>query len=362
MTGCDYAGKTCIINTILHSGKNMPPRPEGTLNQKATHGLNIQFADRNQLTLALYDLPGLKRHRHLVKSYYDFTDLIIFVVSMTNPKRLLEARGLLREMIHNTTLHGVPVLVYCNKHDRKIRTNQEHIRKVFQLDDIKDRHWHIQECSALTGYGLEVGLEWACNELLKGRLAHRLRRIVTAPVTHRHGEMLRQMIADNEALNNEPMKLKNIQTKFEFISGILYGLSSLMSALEDLELPWQRTYSCSPEVAEERRRLRLEVLNYPPEGGPGVGLIGESKVETDENTPLLSAEAEQKTETNPTPPDHENNTPAPEVDELSLNAPDPGQKSSLKSPDPGQKAVEDKVERTPAPETNEETAPLLSST
>ena len=26
---------------------------------------------------------------------------------------------------------------------------------MLQLDDIKDRHWHIQECSALTGYGLE---------------------------------------------------------------------------------------------------------------------------------------------------------------------------------------------------------------
>ena len=39
---------------------------------------------------------------------------------------------------------------------RKIRTNHDHIRKVLQLDDIKDRHWHIQECSAYTGYGLEV--------------------------------------------------------------------------------------------------------------------------------------------------------------------------------------------------------------
>ena len=59
------------------------------------------------------------------------------------------------------------------------------------------------------------------------------------------------------------------QTKFEYISGILYGLSSIMSALEELDLPWQRTYRLVSDHTPlihtiDRSFLLLSCKSYTP--------------------------------------------------------------------------------------------------
>ena len=107
--------------------------------------------------------------------------------------------------------------------------------------------------------------------------------------------------------------------------------------------------------------------------------VGESKVENEledhEQAPLLRSPAEQKTQSSPNNPDTtvsdtENNPPKTvpnSTTDLPANAPDAVTKPTVKSADEkesGKQVPSDpapQLERSAAPETNEESAPLLSS-
>ena len=43
--------------------------------------------------------------------------------------------------------------------------NEEEIKKILALDEIKTRHWGIIPCSAKTGEGLLEGIDWVVNDV-----------------------------------------------------------------------------------------------------------------------------------------------------------------------------------------------------
>ncbi|CAF1245242.1 unnamed protein product [Adineta steineri] len=57
-------------------------------------------------------------------------------------------------------LRKIPLLTYLNKIDLSNELKQEYIIKKMKLNDIKNQNWHLQPCSAYTGDGLYVGLDW----------------------------------------------------------------------------------------------------------------------------------------------------------------------------------------------------------
>ena len=56
-------------------------------------------------------------------------------------------------------------MVLANKQDLVIAASSEDIVDKLHLEAIKDRAWAIYACSALTGEGLQEGLEWLLNNL-----------------------------------------------------------------------------------------------------------------------------------------------------------------------------------------------------
>merc|ERR1712151_1108699 len=98
--------------------------------------------------------------------------------------------------------------------------------------------------------------------MLKGRLANRRRRIQMAAVTKRHTQMLHSLVKDHDY----PLKLKTIQVKFEYVSGVLYALSSLICALDENDLQWERTYLSNAAVEQERHQQRLTALGLDNPG------------------------------------------------------------------------------------------------
>lgn len=64
-------------------------------------------------------------------------------------------------------LSGVPLLVFANKQDLISAMSAAEISTALQLDNIRERTWQIQACSAKTGEGLQAGMEWLVREANK---------------------------------------------------------------------------------------------------------------------------------------------------------------------------------------------------
>lgn len=62
-------------------------------------------------------------------------------------------------LIHNDLKDAV-ILVFANKKDLPTAKNAGDLSEIFSLHEIKGHDWHIQGCCALTGEGLEEGLDW----------------------------------------------------------------------------------------------------------------------------------------------------------------------------------------------------------
>ena len=63
-------------------------------------------------------------------------------------------------------LGSVPLLVMANKQDLVSALTPAEISKELGLDDIRERTWNIQPCSAKTGEGLSEAMEWLVGEFM----------------------------------------------------------------------------------------------------------------------------------------------------------------------------------------------------
>ena len=73
----------------------------------------------------------------------------------------MEETGLeLQALIEEEKLHAIPILILANKQDLINAMTPEEITGALQLNNIRDRPWQIQACSAKTGSGLQEGIEW----------------------------------------------------------------------------------------------------------------------------------------------------------------------------------------------------------
>jgi ADP-ribosylation factor-like protein 2 len=62
-------------------------------------------------------------------------------------------------------LAGASLLVFANKQDLDGALSEKDIAQVLGLNAIKNRHWRIQSCSAVTGNGLLDGVDWVVNDI-----------------------------------------------------------------------------------------------------------------------------------------------------------------------------------------------------
>ena len=53
-----------------------------------------------------------------------------------------------------------PVLIFANKQDLDTAMDADQIKDFLKLQEIKDREWKIQACSAKTKEGLKEGIDW----------------------------------------------------------------------------------------------------------------------------------------------------------------------------------------------------------
>ena len=73
----------------------------------------------------------------------------------------------LSDLLQETKLKGVPLLVFANKQDLLNAKEAKEIVSELQLKSIRDRKWSCLECSSKNGEGVEDGLNWVMDHMPK---------------------------------------------------------------------------------------------------------------------------------------------------------------------------------------------------
>eukprot|EP00906_Rhabdomonas_costata_P002855 RCo004438 len=154
--GLDNAGKTTCLKKLSD---------EDITHISPTQGFNIKSMNHEGFKVNAWDIGGQQAIRTYWSNYFEDTDVLIYVVDAADKKRIEETGIELNKLLAEEKLAGIPVLVLANKQDLANALSPGEISEALQLPSIRDRKWHIQGCSAVTGNGLNDGMEWAIKAL-----------------------------------------------------------------------------------------------------------------------------------------------------------------------------------------------------
>lgn len=156
LLGLDNAGKTTLLKTLAS---------EDITHITPTQGFNIKSVQSQGFKLNVWDIGGQRKIRPYWRNYFENTDVLIYVIDSADRKRFEETGQELAELLEEEKLSGVPVLVFANKQDLLTAAPASEIAEGLNLHTIRDRVWQIQACSALTGEGVQDGMNWVCKNV-----------------------------------------------------------------------------------------------------------------------------------------------------------------------------------------------------
>ncbi|KAI9033952.1 P-loop containing nucleoside triphosphate hydrolase protein [Phycomyces nitens] len=131
IVGLDNAGKTTILYKLLMNQ---------VVTTTPTIGSNVEEVEYKNIKFLMW--------------------AVIMVIDSTDSNRLPVAKHELHQMMESEQLQNASLLVFANKQDVKGALSAAQISESLGLTHLKDRQWHIQACSALSGDGLFEGLDW----------------------------------------------------------------------------------------------------------------------------------------------------------------------------------------------------------
>ncbi|KAJ8266006.1 hypothetical protein GJAV_G00124830 [Gymnothorax javanicus] len=155
LLGLDNAGKTTLLKRLASEDVSMIT---------PTQGFNIKSVTSYGMKLNVWDIGGQRKIRSFWKKYLENTDLLIYVIDSTDKKRFEETGLELSELIDEENMKDVPMLIFANKQDLATALPASEIAEGLNLHTYRDRKWQIQACSALSGEGVQDGMNWiSCN-------------------------------------------------------------------------------------------------------------------------------------------------------------------------------------------------------
>ncbi|KAK1791537.1 hypothetical protein P4O66_013530 [Electrophorus voltai] len=156
LLGLDNGGKTTLLKQLAS---------EDISHITPTQGFNIKSVQSQGFKLNVWDIGGQRKIRPYWRNYFENTDILIYVIDSADRKRFEETGQELAELLDEEKLSGVPVLVFANKQDLLTAAPASEIAEGLNLHTIRDRIWQIQSCSALTGEGVQDGMNWVCKNV-----------------------------------------------------------------------------------------------------------------------------------------------------------------------------------------------------
>mmetsp|Transcript_21908 Transcript_21908/g.36677 ORF Transcript_21908/g.36677 Transcript_21908/m.36677 type:complete len:187 (-) Transcript_21908:973-1533(-) len=162
--GLDNSGKT----TLIH---HMKPKKATTTEITPTVGFQVEEFSKNNINFTVYDMSGQGRYRSLWEHYYSEVEAIIFVLDSTDRLRMCVAKEELEQLLSHPEIGSsrAPIVFFANKRDVAGSMGPEECTEELGLDRIRDRGWSIWPSNALSGEGINDGIEWLCNNIGSGR-------------------------------------------------------------------------------------------------------------------------------------------------------------------------------------------------
>lgn len=150
LLGLDAAGKTTILYQ-LNLGENVMTLP--------TIGFNVETIKYKNVNFTVWDVGGQDKIRPLWRHYYQGTDALIWVVDSVDHNRLELAKEELHATLQDDLLQDVKVLILANKMDLPGALTVSETARAMDVNGMKQKDWHIQQCCGTTGEGLYEGLD-----------------------------------------------------------------------------------------------------------------------------------------------------------------------------------------------------------
>ena len=159
MVGLDAAGKTSILYHL--KGEAIKKIPGACF--------NIETLDYKGLNFTAWDVGDAfsNENRRLLK--YSYPDGLVFVVDSNDRDRIegdFSAREELQKILAEEELKDCAVLVMANKQDLNGAMTPDEVAEKLGMGQLKGRTWFVQGTSAITGQGIEEGLDWLTSVLL----------------------------------------------------------------------------------------------------------------------------------------------------------------------------------------------------
>ncbi|PVZ97531.1 hypothetical protein BB558_006508 [Smittium angustum] len=169
MVGLDAAGKTTILYK-LKLGEIVTTIPNIGFSAETVQYKNINFLswdlihDNTNHLLYTYSLSRLFLiFTTLSIVDYQNTRGIIFVIDSNDMDLIGDARNELEHILNEKKLKDVPLLIFANKQDLPNAMTAAEITDKLGLHSIRQRQWYIKSSCAISGDGLNEGLQWLLN-------------------------------------------------------------------------------------------------------------------------------------------------------------------------------------------------------
>ncbi len=158
LMGLDNVGKTTILYQ-LHLGELVETQP--------TIGCNVESVKHKNLHFQCWDCSGQESSRELWQVYLNGAAACILVVDSTDRDRMSMVKEELWKLLANEDLSSTVILVFANKQELSNAISPADIAESLNLQGIKSHSWNIQPCCALTGDGLNEGIDWITQKILE---------------------------------------------------------------------------------------------------------------------------------------------------------------------------------------------------
>ncbi len=160
----DNSGKTTLIN-------HLKPKRTATFEVSPTVGYQVEEFVKHNLNFTVMDMSGESRYRNLWEVYYAQVQAVVYVIDSTDKVRMCVARDELDELLNHDSIKGrpIPILFFANKMDVPGSCAPVDVMRSMGLERIDDKAWHITSSNALTGSGVDEGIEWLAEQLLENQ-------------------------------------------------------------------------------------------------------------------------------------------------------------------------------------------------
>uniref|UniRef100_A0A182MX85 ADP-ribosylation factor-like protein 6 n=1 Tax=Anopheles culicifacies TaxID=139723 RepID=A0A182MX85_9DIPT len=171
VVGLNNSGKSTIVNHFKNPN-------ERTSIVVPTVGFSVERFENQGVFFTAFDMSGATRYRSLWEHHFKSCQGIVFVIDSSDRMRLVVVKDELEILLQHPDIANrrVPILFFANKMDCTDALSSVKIAAGLGLEKIKDKPWHISSSNALTGEGLQDGVQW---------MVHQIRECVANGKEHR---------------------------------------------------------------------------------------------------------------------------------------------------------------------------------